>query len=138
MGIVAHEDALTLTARDDQVGASAQRAAVRNENAASTPTPGLAGIGDAELGVAHVEQGATSNRSAIEVSSGGIVDDHIRWRADWEVGVEALYVNDTAVDDSYSDLHVANCGRLHRDVSRADKHALAEGGACGVLKQGAL
>src|SRR5712672_2989934 len=138
MRVVAHEDALTLAARDSQVGAATERAAVRNENSASTPTPGLAGIGDAELCVAQVERGATSNRSAIEVSPGWIVDDDIRWRTDREVGVEALYVNDSSVRDSDADLHVANGGGLHRDVPRADKQPIMEKRACRVLKQGAL
>src|ERR1700720_4355616 len=117
MRVVGHEDAVALAARDDQVGAGTQPAAVRNEHACSVPTPGLAGIGDAELGVAQMEQGAISNRDAVEVGSGGALDYHVIWRAYWEVGVEALYINAPHCPDVDADLHIANGGVLHSDVS---------------------
>src|SRR6266446_9694985 len=108
MRVVGHEDALALAAGDDQVGASGQRAGVGNEDARSAPTEGLAGIGNAELGIAQVEFGAISDRNTVKVGPGGILDCHIRRKSDWEVGVEALYINSPVCLDVDADLHVTN------------------------------
>ena len=52
VGIVAHEDALALAGRHDEVGARVQRPAIGDEYTRGVPTPRLAGVGDAKLGVA--------------------------------------------------------------------------------------
>ena len=117
MRVIADEKSLPLAPCDNEVAVSVAHGAVLGRrDCPGAATKGLAGVRNPELGVAYAER-ATSKLNSLKIGPSGIRDHHIVRSDRREIGVETLNVDAPVRADAYTDLHVANGGTLHGDMS---------------------